>query len=309
MNNVVALNQKKFFSIEHHYQKFYMDMPRACLVLIASITLAGCFEVTEEVWINPDGTGRLKIDMGISEALLSESENGGKSGQRNPIEDISKDFNKAKQKIEKNPNIKKFDFQQYSDAGMKHFVFDVEVKEVSTLNGLQKAIYSGKKEPAEAVETGRMPLEQSELRIEKTAAGNTLFVRTLGPPEEGKKDSSEDGAIPDSLEKGFEKLGMSMARTMFGNSFYTVRLHGSKIISSNGKIDDEKKTAEWKVSIADLMGHSGQREFRAEIGSRTNWIFLTGIAFVGLVFVGAIVVIAVMRKKPLRPDSGIVIPG
>ncbi len=272
-------------------------MPRVCLVLIASITLAGCFEVTEEVWINPDGTGRLKIDMGISEALLSESDDGRKSGQRNPFEDMSKDFDKAKEEIEKNPTIKKFDFQQYSGAGMKHFVFDIEVKEVSTLNDLQKAIYTGKKDSTETAETGDLPLQQSELRIEKMAAGNTLFVRTLGRPEEEKKDSAE-----------FGEPGMSLVRSMFGNSFYTVRLHGSRIISSNGKIDDEKETAEWKVSIADLMGHSGQREFRAEIGSRTNWIFLTAIAVAGAVFAGAIV-IAVIKKKTPRQDSGIVIPG
>ena len=265
------------------------------IVLFVSLFFAGCFEILEEVWINNDGSGRIKIDIGISEAMMSM---GTSDSSANTFADLDKDFQKTKEEVEKNPKIKRVDFKQYSDGGMKHFAFDVEVRDLSALNDFQKIVYSSEKKDTakEASAEQGMPLENSELTIEKQN-GKIVFVRRIG-----QKPATEDtstSAEGDSAGKAFEDMGKAMAGAMFGNFSYTVRLHADNISSTNGKLDDQKKTVEWKIPLGELMTGK-HRELRAEIvpagGNMVMWIVAA------LVILGVVVgVVTMMRRKKEVP--------
>ncbi|GEM_PF-4701296 len=38
---------------------------------ILVILLSGCFEMVEDIWINPDSSGRLKLDIAVSEKAIA----------------------------------------------------------------------------------------------------------------------------------------------------------------------------------------------------------------------------------------------
>ena len=67
------------------------------LTLLASLFLAGCYDLTEELWINPDGSGRMKFTIGLAENLVAMIESSGKSAEfcENAIKDMGKLENNA----------------------------------------------------------------------------------------------------------------------------------------------------------------------------------------------------------------------
>jgi len=267
------------------------------VVLAASLLFTGCFEILEEIWVNNDGTGRIKIDIGVSEAMMSM---GNGEGDDSTFSSLDADFQKTKEEVEKNPKIKRIDFKQYTDGGMKHFVFDVEVNDLSALNDFQRIVYAGKDSSEEGAEKG-MPLENSDLTIEKKD-GKIVFVRTIGEKtadQEVGQMAESDTSGQDSSGKAVEEMGNAMAGAMFGNYNYTVRLHADNISTANGKIDDQKKMVEWKIPFGQLVTGK-HKELRAEIvTTEGNMVMMIVGAVLVIGVLGGIV--AVMRRKKESP--------
>lgn len=256
-------------------------------LLTASLFLAGCIEILEEVWINADGSGRIRIDIGMSEAIFSM---GKKEKGKDPLGDVNKDFEKTKSDIEKHPNIKHTDFRQHTDAGVRHFVFDIEVTDPAILNDLQKAIYLGERDTLKKADPEKIkPMEGAELHVEKKSDGTILFIRRFGPPGTETADSLD--------REGGE---------LFRSAGYTVRLHAENILSSNGTIDESGKTVEWKIPIDHLMaGKAFRKELRAEIGpagvNRQMWV-IAGVLLVGIL-TGIIVALRKKKRADLQPQE------
>lgn len=252
--------------------------------LFFSLLFVGCINIVEEIWVNTDGTARIKIDIGMPEAMFSMGES---EGGQDPFADLDKEFQKTKEDVEKNPDISRIDFKQYSEGGVKHFVFDVEVRNYKALNDFQKIVYA--EEPDQEGGGRDMPLENSELVVE-AQNGSLVFSRQIGQKPEGETQSEED-----SLGNAMEDMGQAMADAMFGNYTYTVRLYAENITESNGTINEQKNMAEWKIPFGQLM--SGKhRELRAEIVP-SNGLLMWIVAFV---LIGAIVgglVVLLRRKK------------
>jgi hypothetical protein len=268
-----------------------MQRLRLATLLLVPFIFVGCFEIMEEIWINADGSARIIIDIGIPQSLmaLGESEEGD-----NPFAELDEDFEKTKRDVEHNPGIKRMDFRQYTGEGLKHFVFDIEVTDLSSLNELQKIVYSGEEEPENS--SNKMPLENSDLLVEKQG-DRIAFIRRIGEGlTEGKSDTGSD-----SVGNGFEEMGKAMAGSMLGNNHYTVKLHAENIASANGAIDAEKRTVEWRIPIGELM-MGNRRELRAEIvppmDNTTAWVVGVLVA-VGL----AVGIVTAARKKKAKEAS------
>lgn len=263
-----------------------MKTVRTLVFLTMFLLFSGCFELLEEIWISPDGSARMKIDIGISEVMLSM----GEGEEEDPFANLDEEFRKTKEEVEKNPGVKHIDFQQYSDGTLKHFVFDIEVSDYTALNGLPRIIYaenSTSKTPTESM----FQLEESELLIERQGDGKVIFVRRFGQPEES--DSLQDSG----------DMKEAMAGAMFGNYYYTVRLHADEIATTNGRVDETKKMVEWKTPIGLLMAEKKfKKEFRAEIASTKGNVLMWIVA---VVLVGGIVggIVVLVRKKKMVADT------
>jgi len=48
-----------------------MKILKMSFLLGLTTLLSGCFELVEEIWINPDNSGRLKLDVAVSEKVIA----------------------------------------------------------------------------------------------------------------------------------------------------------------------------------------------------------------------------------------------
>ena len=69
-----------------------MKKLRLILGLATCLLLSGCYDLTEELWINSDGSGRMKFTIGLAENLVVMIESGGQSADfcENAIRDKGK---------------------------------------------------------------------------------------------------------------------------------------------------------------------------------------------------------------------------
>ena len=56
----IKINRKLFFTL-----------------LLGALILTGCIDVDQQLWINSDGSGRMVLDIGISESKFRSSKNPG----------------------------------------------------------------------------------------------------------------------------------------------------------------------------------------------------------------------------------------
>jgi len=110
-----------------------MMILKMSFLLGLTILLSGCFELVEEIWINPDNSGRLKLDIAVSEKVIA-------LGKLEEGKDLSTGFEESKKRIENNPDIARLAYQEYSDAGMRHFIFDMAVNDFHKLAAMSRNI-------------------------------------------------------------------------------------------------------------------------------------------------------------------------
>lgn len=168
------------------------------LILMLSMTtllLAGCFSIDQEMWINADESGKMKMDMGMSEALLSMA---GDQASTNPVQDMEKE-------LSPNPNIKNIKADEYSKDGMKHFVIQFDIV------NFNKFIDEESKKSTNT---------DMAMTIKKLDNGNYLFVQKLNMGDAaGGADMSALGGVGGDMD----------------NLFWTITMHVPSVVNTNGE--------------------------------------------------------------------------
>ena len=270
-----------------------MKWLRFVLICAALFCFSGCIDYLEEIWINADGSGKLKVDMGIAETFVSM----GKSfGMEDSSNDMQKQYLKKKEELEKNPNVQKVDFKDFTQGDMHHFVFDIDVKDIFKVGELTRKLEMSQMETQGQQDTAG----KSEVRIEKLPNGNIQFVQLFkGEKKESSSQGMPMGEQGDSSGVNYDSMGQAMAMSMFGDKGVTIRVHGPSIVSSNGKIDDEKKMVEWKIGLAEMSKGSFSKELNAEIelSHSSNALMITIIVVVALLVLVIAMMVLKMRGK------------
>ncbi|MBN2056772.1 hypothetical protein JW905_17725 [bacterium] len=253
-----------------------MKAMRWISLALIPLLACGCFELYEEIWVNEDGSGRFKLDMGFSEILLNMAR---EEGRDDPLQELRENYEATKADLESNPNIARFDYEEYKLGNMRHFVFDIDVRDISVVDDLHRQIVTER-------DKGKLrPEGRSELTIDRLENGNLQFHQVFGNPE---KD-------PYAPENPFaEALGASFMQTMLGNRYIIVKLHGPRILSCNGTLDATMQTVEWRIPLLQLIGEGQAREeLRAEVEMprQINWLLMAGIVAGVVVLVAATVLI------------------
>ena len=256
----------------------------SCLLFgLMILVLSGCFQMTQEYWHYSDGTGKIFMDMSISEELLKMGGSGATT--TNPFADWDKPDNA----IKKDPNIEKITVKEFSKDGEHHFTAELELK------SFEAAVNSLKK-----------PESGLDMNFSKLPNGNYKFSQVIKPGT-GMNQPSDSG-------------GEATTAKLFADKYWTIRLHIPSMVDSDptAKYNKGTNTIEWKMPMEDLMKQKENTELWAEYsmeGSFSSsassvpiWLIVIAalICLLSIVIV-VIVIIILVVKKPSRktpPPSG-----
>ena len=254
-------------------------MRRISLLLLA-LAGTGCFSMTQEIWINPDGTGRILFDVGFSDELLSMAKGSGED----PAASLRTDMEKTKKEMAADPTVSSVETSERSEGGMRHFVMDVHLRQMSGMKSM-KGLGGPHGETART----------NDIRVEELPNGNLLFAGRYEVPQNTQLDElTREGDDPsrDAMTRG-------MMGAFFADKYFTVRLHAPRIVSANGTLDAERRTVEWKTPVVQVIAPGAALpDMRAEIDlGRRRWVWVAAaVAGVLLLLGGAAFVILRARR-------------
>lgn len=210
------------------------------------LNLSACLEMNQEIWIDPSGSGRLKMDIAIDKNVYDQLSSLRKMNNPDAAgADMFGDVVSQKDEIAKNPDVTKIDIQKVSDEKAYHLVIDVSVKDFQKLNEMGKLLGENKNKP----ENQSQVSDDSQFNFKKVADNTIDFSLLL----KGKAANSEE-----------MDANNQMMQAMFAGKNFTTTLHAPQIVSSNGtKIDAQ--TVQWKMLMTDRMTQKEDKTWQAQI--------------------------------------------
>ncbi|MBI9044310.1 MAG: hypothetical protein JEZ06_07480 [Anaerolineaceae bacterium] len=83
----------------------------AVFSVVIVILISGCMNIRQELWVNSDGSGKMKIDIGVDEDFMSMEDLEGMSGG---------DLTSMESEYENDPNIKNIQTSEYTEDGLSY---------------------------------------------------------------------------------------------------------------------------------------------------------------------------------------------
>lgn len=201
------------------------------LLMAALVMVAGCLEITQEAWIDADGSGRLKITVGVHQEFLVFADD-----PKNPFAA----FYRNKEAL--GPDVAKVNCTEYTRGEMRYFVYDVEIADVTTFNEIYGKVCAG---------TNAGPGSTETMEVSRSDNGNYVFAYVYERPASEK-------STPERKE---------MLTHLLGERYFVTKLHAQRIVSTNGECRDGQEVV-WTVPMAEMFTDENfRREFNAEVGS------------------------------------------
>ena len=256
---------------------------RQLLLAVALITVlalcCGCFEYSQEIWVNPDYSGRIVADFAISEQLLSMSALGG----GDPVGEVRSGYEKNKAELESDPNVKSVTLTEDNAESMHHFVFDVSLKDVTKLGRVSEAL-----EPNAGALGDDAPRGRPAFALTRDKGGDVSFHMSLAGMARRPREDGDP----------FSGMGEAMGLSMLSGRYFTVTLHAPKFSSTNGELSEDKRTATWKISLAELMsGKGAPNDLQAQIDMPNPLRLLIIGGAAALVLIAVVLIISGLTRK------------
>lgn len=232
-----------------------MRIPILLLVLAAALACAGCLDYTQEIAINPDGSGSTTVDFGISAQLLAmeNGENGeGRAATRNK-------FIALRDRLKANPAVSEAGYREYREGDLQHFVVRITLADITRLGELQDELAGGA--GSEPTDSGG----RSKLTLQRRADGSTSFRYLLAVSQ---------SAMPTGSAPGDEQMTAAtreMLKSAFAGRYFTIRLRGPQVrpepaamVYGTAAADGSSFT--WRIPFAELFGGDNfARELAASV--------------------------------------------
>ncbi len=238
---------------------------RSLIPLFCVLTLSGCLDVQQEVWINPDGSGKLRFDLGLSKEDTELGE-----GDLTSISDIAGSFRELGRQLNSDPRLSYSPvMEEYSDDDFDRIAIEVVVRDWRDLPAINHLILE--REP------GIEPFESSAnqmllFSLHEAEDGNIFFRQ----PSIGTFSESAEPAAAEGKETFLERSGRAFFGSILDEGGVVVTLHSIMISRTNGTWQPDKSSVRWKYSIGDMVdGKVEINAFTAEIGtaagSQKSW--------------------------------------
>ena len=206
-----------------------MKKPRLFITLLTILLLSGCYDFSEELWINADGSGRMKFTIGLAENLIAMIE-----GSRESADFCDKAI-KDKTRLDNNVLITSFAITKSNEAGMHYCTIDIGVIDFRNFGEVRNNVIEGDYDNYE------FPFV-----IEELGEGRIRISQHFD-------NLGRDGPEQSEIEKVGQEMAMVMMTPMLAGKYITVTVHAPKIESSNGEISTDSKTVTWKKPLIDLV--------------------------------------------------------
>jgi len=258
----------------------YISMIAAVSSILCAFVLSGCVEIDEDIRINEDGTGQIKVEISV----YRDEVIGYPTSVEDTIEDTRKQMREEME--EKQKNLKKaayvsdVDIQRYYGENIDHFVYDVTVNDFSALNAVFKEIIRD-----------HMGDMEWKINITRARNRNMLFQQTFASQEEDEKRKDLTASALSSKDPN--------------EKYYTVKLHASRIISSNGKISKDGKSVEWKIAMKSFESDIPYEIKLEALIPRyaVSLGLILGLIAVFVLILGGVVTVVYRQKKQSSGDS------
>jgi hypothetical protein len=204
------------------------------------------------------------MDVGLSESLLAMGESlGGEAGEsESPMEA----FAATESELAAHPDVISAESSEYTEAGIRHLVMDVTVKDFLSLPELHR-------ETMNAAE-GEEPVE-SMFEFREAGKNRVRFVQTMGmggamdaaldgdgDDGAGQDTGGGDAGMDDGLDAGMGDAGEDFAKGMMAMMFegksFSVTLHAPKIEATNGELAEDGQSVTWDFPFAELVMDEGE---------------------------------------------------
>ena len=269
---------------------------RSLIPLFCALTLSGCLDVQQEVWINPDGSGKLRFDLGLSKAFTELGE-----GESTGVSDLVISFKELGRELNRDPRLKYSPvLEEYSDDDFDRVAIEVVVKDWRDLPAINYLILKRKS----GEETLESKANQMLLFSLHEAEDGNIFFRQ---PSIGTFSDSDEPAAGEGEETLMERAGRAFIGSFMNEGAVVVTLHSTMISRTNGTWQPDKSSVRWKVSLEDMMeGKVEIDAFTAEIGtaagSQKSWR-LVGILLIVFMLVAILIWFRRDRSRKPRADT------
>lgn len=203
-------------------------------------SLTSCMDIDQEITVNTDNSGAvsMKVTMEESIAAMMDADPENALFAEEKVAAAAKDVE----------NIKSHKTIKETKDGKAIRGLALEIKDLTKdLSEIGKVMSPG--ETSDEDSKGDAP------KFTKLANGNLSFEYEMNAPPMGA-----EGEEPDPQQ-------MAMMEQMFAGKKFTTKLNGP-IVSSNGKIADDKKSVTWEIPWTDMLkGKIEPKIFKAEIGT------------------------------------------
>jgi hypothetical protein len=224
------------------------------LFLIAVVSLSGCFDFTQEIWVNQDGSGRLQYGIKLHKGLSAFSR------EFNLKKDPCVLFFRDREDIEKKPGVVSAKISNKTEKELTHCIMDIVVDDFSRLNELQDEVLRDNKT------TRQKDDFNTRFNLHNKENGLASFTQTLGS-KDNATDSNED-----EFDREAHKFANMMFLSVLQGSFWSVKLNAPEITSANGKISEDKTSVVWNIQMSDiLIKQDMQLELQAELDFDPPW--------------------------------------
>ena len=235
------------------------------LLLVFSLALTGCANIREEIWIEADYTGKVTLEMSVSEALITAA-NALDSTLGTTLDPRSK----ADQDFGNNQFVQNYTFQDYSDGTNHYYTTTFDVVDfkafLETLNN-------------ELLDISLGELENGNLGYSQKLAYST-----------GLEEFTSSSEI---LKKAFEAAKASAMKS----TTWQVTLHLPNVITTNGTQSENVEGILWSYPMSAVASANPPLELTAEYRKPLVPTEISGAAWfpwtvggVGLLIVGGILI-------------------
>lgn len=232
------------------------------LAALSLLALTGCFNVEQDLWINPDGSARVVVDLGIPKSLGAMAEASG--GQR-LVDQLHAQRKAAQESVAKDPNVTELVLKQYDEGDQLHLVHELTVKDATKLPELFRQVTQ------DAAPKEQPGLGAWDFRIERSG-GDYIVTQRFAPVP---LDAGALKGTGDPAELAALEFAKGMTRALLVNNRFTLRVHGPGIGETNGTVNEKKDTVEWKLAMSELVDLPAEgRELRAVVhGGEPLWLW------------------------------------
>tara|TARA_Y100000766_G_scaffold125016_1_gene107445 strand:- start:1396 stop:2340 length:945 start_codon:yes stop_codon:yes gene_type:complete len=224
------------------------------------LTLTGCIDVKQDIWINEDGSGKFVFDVGLSKQFkammdlqkgfgdLEGLEDDGE-GNDNGLNEIpfSESPEKVVEELKKNEFVTEAEFEEAVDAKYDRTIYTIQLSDITKI----KDVLSSSSLGAAARELGgdNNLEENNDFELKKTDSGTYELSVSLKGNEEDKPEDPQEA-----------EFAATMMKQMFGDAAMTLRVN-APAVTHNGK--EEDASIVWTMLLADLAA-GGNLEAKGE---------------------------------------------